>query len=127
MAQSPGHQKWPDHKVRESAVDGRVTVEVEGEVVAESRDVIRVDEDRHPVRYYFPRADVKMDRLQPSETTTTCPFKGQASYYHLKFGGQLFEDAVWSYEEPYDEHRALAGRLAFWDDRVSQIRIAQSA
>src|SRR5919201_2070548 len=113
MGKSPGHQKWPQHHVREHPIAERVTVEVEGERVAESTRVIRVDEDEHPARYYFPRADVEMDKLEPSATTTECPFKGTAHYFNVRVGGKAFDDAVWTYEDPYDEHRALAGRLAF--------------
>jgi uncharacterized protein (DUF427 family) len=123
MAKSPGHQKWPDHKVEEQRVAQRVRVEVDGEVIADSADVIRVDEDEHPPRYYFPRADVKMDKLERSDTMTQCPFKGTANYFDAKIGGQWFRDAVWTYEEPYDEHSALKDRVAFYDDKIQEIRI----
>src|SRR5689334_12966828 len=103
MNKSPGHQKWPDHKVEESPMNQRISVEINGEQIADSSDIIRVDEDRHPVRYYFPRTDVRMDMLERSDTTTTCPFKGTAHYFHVKLGDRKFVDAVWTYEDPYDE------------------------
>lgn len=123
MSQSPGHQKWPTHEIREERVPQRVKVEVRGDVVADSSDVIRVDEDRHPARYYFPRADVRMDALVRSNTTTECPFKGVAHYFDLKIGEKTFADAVWTYEEPYDEHRQLKDRVAFYDERIPELRI----
>jgi uncharacterized protein (DUF427 family) len=67
----------PDHKVEERRIGQRVKVEVGGHEIADSSDVIRVDEDGYPGRYYFPRSDVKMDRLERSSTTTKCPFKAR--------------------------------------------------
>jgi uncharacterized protein (DUF427 family) len=93
-------------------------VRVNDEVIARSSDVIRVDEDEQPARYYFPRADVSMARLSPSQTTTECPFKGTAHYFSLSAGGQNYPDAVWSYEQPFDEHAALRDRLAFYSERI---------
>jgi uncharacterized protein (DUF427 family) len=123
MSKSPGHSKFPDHQVREQPVGIWMKVEVDGEVVADSIDVIRVVEDKNPVRYYFPRADVSMSLLDRSATTTECPFKGKANYYTLKLRGKTFPDAVWTYEDPYDEHRRLQGRLAFFEEKVPGIRI----
>lgn len=123
MSKSPGHQKMPDHKVEEIRIGERVKVEVGGHQIAESSDVIRVDEDGQPARHYFPRSDVKMDRLERSKTTTQCPFKGTASYFSLKLGERRLEDAVWTYEDPYDEHRELKNRLAFYDDRIKEIHV----
>lgn len=125
MSKSPGQQKWPDHKVQETPMDKRVIVELDGQCIADSSRVIRVDEDHHPVRYYFPRADVRMDLLERSDTTTQCPFKGTAHYFHVKLGSTKFEDAIWSYEDPYDEHQGLRERVAFYDDKIPEIHIRE--
>lgn len=123
MSKSPGHRKWPEHGVREIAVSGRVQVSVAGQIVADSRNVIRVDEDGYPARYYFPRTDVNMQALEPTETTTECPFKGTARYFSVRTDDKQLQDAVWSYEAPYDEHAALQGRVAFYDDKAPEIAI----
>lgn len=88
MTQSPGHQKWPEHKVREKPLDERIQVLVHGQLVADTQGAIELDEDDHPPRYYVPRSDVDMGKLSDSNTTTTCPFKGKARYYNLNFDVQ---------------------------------------
>jgi uncharacterized protein (DUF427 family) len=123
MAKSPGHQKWPDHQVREIPIDGEARARVGDETLADSRHGLRVDEDRHPPRHYFPREDVRMDLLSPSDTRTHCPFKGDARYFHLTLDGRRYEDAAWSYEDPYDEHLRLKGLIAFEKDKLPGLRI----
>ncbi|MEO8297494.1 MAG: DUF427 domain-containing protein [Burkholderiales bacterium] len=120
---SPGHRQFPTHRVEEQPLDTRVTVSLAGQTLADSHDVIRVLEDRNPPRYYIAHADVKAARLEPSETTSHCPFKGDARYFHLKLDDGQLRDVVWTYEQPYDEHRALQGRLAFWEEKIPGLRI----
>ena len=123
MSKSPGHHEYPEHKVLEQHLHERIRASVEGHLLADSTDVIKVEEDENPSRYYFPRSDVRMDRLERSATTTKCPFKGTAHYFHVNMDGKKLEDAVWTYEEPYDEHRELKGRLAFYDDKIRTIEL----
>ena len=121
MSKAPGHQKWPDHKVQEQHMGQRFQVEINGELIADSDDVIRVEEDQHPPRYYFPRSDVRMELLERSATTTECPFKGTARHYDLRTEGKDLPNAAWSYENPYQEHESLKDRVAFYDDEMSEI------
>ena len=96
----------------------RVRVTVKGEVLADTRNALAMKEGAYPVVYYVPRKDVKMERLERTEHRTFCPFKGHASYWSFKGGA---ENAVWSYEDPYDDMLAIKERLAFYPDKVDSI------
>jgi uncharacterized protein (DUF427 family) len=127
MSQSPGHKEYPGHKVLEKHQKEKFQVKVGGDIVAESNDVIQVDEDECPKRLYFPRSAVKMNLLDRTETITECPFKGTAHYFALKLDGKTLSDAVWTYEQPYDEHQDLKDRVAFYDDKIPEIKIEKLA
>ena len=80
------------------AAPGRVDVElVDGEVVAESHRPWLLFETYLPVRYYFAKPDVRMDLLEPTDSYTRCPYKGEASYWSVRAGGTRHEDLAWSY------------------------------
>lgn len=114
----PGYKQHPQHRLSAKPAGVRVTVSAQGKVIADSSDAIRLDEDKYAPVYYIPRADVKMECLVRSNHRTHCPFKGTASYYSLKDGP---ENAVWTYEAPYDEMQVLKDRLAFYPDKVDSI------
>ena len=114
----PGWKKYPDHRITTKPAGVRVRVKLDGEVIADTRDAIRLEEGDYPAVYYFPRKDVKMERLVRSKHQTVCPFKGTASYYSLANGA---ENAVWTYETPYDEMSVIKERLAFYPDKVDSI------
>ena len=98
----------------------RVHVEVtlNGEKLAESDRPVLLDETGLPTRYYLPREDVRTELLRPTSTQTTCPFKGQASYWSAEVGGEVHEDLVWSYESPIPQAEQIAGLMSFYPDRV---------
>lgn len=115
---APGYKQRPDHRITTKPAGVRVQVKFRGEVIADTRDALEMKEGDYPVVYYVPRKDAKMDRLTRTSHTTYCPFKGHASYYSLANGP---ENAVWSYEQPYDEMLAIKERLAFYPDKVDAI------
>ena len=112
----PGYHKHPEHRIEVEPAGKRVRVTFKGEVVADTRDALAMKEADYPVVYYVPRNDVRMERLDPSSHRTHCPFKGDASYFSLRDGP---ENAVWSYEQPYDEMLVIKQRLAFYPDKVA--------
>jgi uncharacterized protein (DUF427 family) len=119
----PGFKKYPKHRVATRPAGVRVQVKLKGELIADTRDAVALEEtpEGHvvsPVVYYIPRKDVRMDRLTRTSHTTHCPFKGDASYFSIKDGP---ENAVWSYERPYDEMATIGGLLAFYPDKVETI------
>jgi len=63
---------------------------------------------------YFPMDSVNQDYLKPSNTRTTCPWKGVASYYSVEVNGQVNADAAWTYLDPKPAAKAIAGHIAFW-------------
>ncbi len=119
----PGFREYPGHRVSAKAADVRVRVAINGEVIADTRDAVALEETMEgstvaPVVYYIPRRDVKMERLTRSDHQTYCPFKGHASHYSLVDGAA---NVAWSYEHPYDEMMMIKDRLAFYPDKVDSI------
>jgi uncharacterized protein (DUF427 family) len=88
------------------------------ETVADSHRPVVLEERGNPTRYYLPREDVRTDLLRPTERHTTCPLKGQASYWSLDVAGTVHDNVVWSYETPIPEAEAITGLLCFYNDRV---------
>ena len=80
-----------------------------GQIIAES-DRCELVEGNH----YFPPEAVKREYLQPSETHTTCGWKGIASYHSVSVAGQVNQDAAWYYSEPKPAAKNIAGYIAFW-------------
>jgi uncharacterized protein (DUF427 family) len=122
---APGFKKYPEHSISTRPAGVRVRVSFRGEVIADTRDAIEMQEATGkgkstvaPSVYYIPRKDVRMERLARTQHSTHCPFKGDASYYSI-VGGP--ENAVWSYERPYDEMAAIKDLLAFYPDKVDSI------
>jgi uncharacterized protein (DUF427 family) len=118
MNSGPGYAKHPEHRITTHPAKIRVQVTYRGEVIADTREAVAMEEGNYPIVYYVPREDVKMERLVRTSHTTYCPFKGHASYYSLAGGP---ENAVWSYEQPYDEVAVIRERLAFYPDKVDSI------
>lgn len=104
------------HRITTTPTTRTVRVEHDGQVLAESTRALELHETGLPTRFYLPREDVRTDLLTPSDTTSHCPFKGDATY--LSAPGA--EDAFWVYERPSEEAaQPVAGLLAPWPGRVT--------
>jgi uncharacterized protein (DUF427 family) len=106
------------HTITISPADRHIVVSVGGQKLAESDRALRLDETGLPPRYYFPREDVRTDLLRPTDSATTCPFKGQASYWSAQVGDETFDDLVWSYQTPIAAAAQIAGLMCFYSERV---------
>ena len=117
---APGYEKHPDYFVESKVSPKWVRVVFNGETVADSKRALIMRENRHTPVYYFPRDDVRMDRAQPTDTHTHCPFKGEASYWTLKVGDRSDDDVMWSYETPYDEALEIKDHIAFYWNKMDR-------
>jgi uncharacterized protein (DUF427 family) len=108
------------HTISISPARRRVEISVGGVKLADSDRAVLLEETGIRARYYLPRADVRTEYLRPTATKTTCPFKGEASYWSLDLDGNVHEDLVWSYETPIPEAAGIAGLMCFYAERVDQ-------
>ena len=95
-----------------------VRVVVDGTAVADSKRPWLLFETGLPTRYYLPRPDVRMDLLEPSDTVTRCPYKGEANFYSIRTGGELYRDLAWTYRYPMLECLKIQGFLGFLSEKV---------
>src|ERR1051325_2341962 len=103
---SPGErpvlQPSATHPITVEPTGERVTVRVGGEIVAQSDAAFTLQESTYPAVQYVPIADAVAERWRRTETTTYCPFKGDAAYYSVVTSdGAVVEDVVWVYDQPY--------------------------
>lgn len=99
-----------------------VTVSAGGVTLGVSHAALDLREGSYPPVVYVPRADIDMSLLEKTLRSTTCPHKGAASYYTVRAGGAVLDNAVWCYETPKAAVAAIAGHLAFYTDRISVTR-----
>jgi uncharacterized protein (DUF427 family) len=114
------NRDMPDHKGLIYFEDSprRIRALFAGETVVDSRHAKLLHEHGHLPVYYFPEDEVRMDLLEPTEHHTRCPWKGEASYWSVRVGDRVAENAAWGYPEPLAEAPALEGYLSFYWDRM---------
>ena len=117
------HARDPYHRVDVLHSSRHVRVLVGGERIAESRRPRLLFETGLPTRYYLPKLDVRMDLLEPSQTTTGCPYKGRASYYSARVGEVFLPDAAWTYSAPIPECSKIENLVCFFQERVEAVYV----
>jgi uncharacterized protein (DUF427 family) len=115
------HLRDPYHRVdtRRTSRQARVTADDRTEIARSDRTVL-LFETGLPARVYVPRQDVVAE-LVPSDRRSVCPYKGEATYFSVRIGDRLIEDAAWSYEHPLPEALAVAGFVSFLHDEIEVV------
>lgn len=99
--------------IRIRPAEGTWVVRAGGAVIGESNAALELSEGDLPPVIYFPRDDVGMAFLDRTDTTTTCPKKGEAAYYSIMSKSKTYADAVWTYETPHEAVSQIKDYLAF--------------
>jgi uncharacterized protein (DUF427 family) len=112
--------KTPDarHPITVEPAAEHVVVRAGGRVVADSTSALRLQEATYPAVYYVPFADVDQTLVQRTDTSTHCPYKGDASYYSIVTPEGEITDAIWTYDEPYPAVAPIRSHVAFYAGRV---------
>ena len=115
------HPRDPFSRIDVRRSTRQVRVERDGHVLAESTRPRLLFETQLPVRFYLPREDVRTELLKPSDTITTCAYKGAASYWSLHLDGQTVPDIAWIYLQPLPDAAEIRDLMCFFDERVDVI------
>jgi uncharacterized protein (DUF427 family) len=111
----------PAHRILVHEVGKRVRIAFGGETVVDTTGAKMLHESNMLPVYYVPREDVRSDVLERTDHSTHCPFKGDASYWSLRVGDEVAENAVWGYEQPNEELPVLDGLVALYLDRMDAV------
>jgi uncharacterized protein (DUF427 family) len=109
------HPRDPYHRVDVLATDRHIRISLDGTLLAETDRALALFESNLPTRWYLPIEDVRAE-LEPSDTITSCPYKGTASYYSVQL--ERGTDLVWYYEQPLDEVGRIKGLVCFFNEKV---------
>ncbi len=113
------HARDPCHRVDALRSSRRVRVSIDGVVAADSSRPVLLFETGLLTRYYLPLQDARIELLEPSDTFTMCPYKGRASYYSLRVGEAMQEDAAWYYAFPLRDVAKVENHICFWNERYA--------
>jgi uncharacterized protein (DUF427 family) len=108
----------PDHPITVEPTGRRVVVKAAGRVIADTQNALTLQEASYPAVQYVPLSAVDPSALERTDHSSYCPYKGDAAYYSVLTASGTLENAVWTYEHPYDAVASIAGHVAFYTDRV---------
>jgi uncharacterized protein (DUF427 family) len=108
-----------DRDISIEPAGGEVEVSFNGRVIASTPEALSLREGDYPAVLYVPRRSVNAEILAASDHHTVCPFKGEASYHHLKSGDAVAENAVWYYPDPCPLVEPIRDHVAFWGDAIT--------
>jgi uncharacterized protein (DUF427 family) len=112
------HPKDPFKRIDILHCSRRLRVSLNNTVIAESPWCMQLYETGLRTRYYIPLTAIHTEILRSSETTTQCPYKGEAEYYNVVVGGEEHKDVVWFYTRPTAECASIAGLCCFYNEKV---------
>ena len=118
-----GHPRDPHHRVDVRPSSRLVEIGFAGTTIASTRRGLFLFETGLPPRHYIPPEDVRIDLLTPSRTTSICPYKGTASYWHLRVSGRAVDDALWAYLDPLPECPRIRGYFCFYAEKVDRMEV----
>ncbi|MBZ9702461.1 MULTISPECIES: DUF427 domain-containing protein [unclassified Mesorhizobium] len=116
---APGFQRNPDKVITVEPYKGTVTVRAGDTVIASSTNAKVLTEAPYPAAFYIPFADIDFNKLSGTQSSTHCPYKGDASYWSVLPAGEAGKDAMWAYEQPFDELAEIRNHGAFYASKVS--------
>lgn len=118
------HARDPYSRIDAIQSSRHVQVYIGGKLIADSHRPVILYETGLTPRYYLPKEDIRFELLEPSLTSTQCPYKGTASYWSaILADGETAKDIVWSYAEALPEVHEIAGRLSFYNEEVDAIYV----
>ena len=113
-----------DHPITIEPKDTPVSVKLAGDIVLASQTHLELREAAYPPVAYLPRTDIDLSRLIRSDHTSWCPYKGEATYFHLQTAsGEIIENAIWTYETPFPAVATIKDALAIYANKVDAIEI----
>ena len=115
-----------DHPITIEPASRRVRAVFRDKVIADTTSAVVLREASYPPVYYIPMDDVEMGFLGKTHHASHCPYKGDASYWTISLDGEIAENAVWAYEQPYPSVSAIEGKVAFYPNHVQVYEVEEA-